>query len=327
MSLFTRHGGALEAARQRFGEWTGPWLDLSTGINPDPWPGADAVAIDWSRLPEAGALADLEAAAAVHFGVDPAHVCALPGTEVGLRIAGTLLPEPGCFAVPSYRTHAEMIASALPVARRDVLSAPADGTLILANPNNPDGHVFTRPDLDAIMAGRGPEGWLVLDEAFADPDPSLSMAGAIADDRRLLIFRSFGKFFGLAGVRLGFALGPRPLLAQLRARLGDWPVSAAAIAIGAAAYRDTGWIIEARERLHIRALALDIRLRRVGLAPVGECPLFRLVETADAEAMFGRLAAHGILTRPFEDQPHWLRIGTPGEKADYARLERALADG
>ncbi|HEX7823232.1 MAG TPA: aminotransferase class I/II-fold pyridoxal phosphate-dependent enzyme [Sphingobium sp.] len=326
MSRFTWHGGGIEAAKARFGDASEPWIDLSTGINPDAWPVPEDMMPDWRRLPGQAALAELEAAAAAHFGVDAGFVCAVPGSEVGLRLAGTLLPGPARHLSPSYRTHGEMFGGSPPMARAGWTGAER-GTMILANPNNPDGAVIPRDRLRAILMARAEGDWLVIDEAFADPDPSVSLAGEVADDRPLMIFRSFGKFFGLAGLRLGFAIGPRTLIDRLRALLGAWPVSAAAIAIGTAAYRDSRWITQARERLPGKALALDIVLRRAGYAPVGECPLFRLIETQDGAALFERLAGHAILTRPFEQQAGWLRLGLPDDEAEFARLERALADG
>ena len=182
--------------------------------------------------------------------------------------------------------------------------------------------------LDTLLDQRAASPhWLMIDEAFADADPGLSMAARVRDDRRLLVFRSFGKFFGLAGVRLGFVLGPSDALAQLRSRLGSWPVSSAALAIGAAAYADTRWIAATRERLDGEAAALDVVLRRHGLAPQGTCPLFRLVVVADAHRLFERLARQAILTRPFEYQPTWLRIGLPGSPDALARLDAALDRG
>ena len=110
------HGGAIEAARQRFGGCERLWIDLSTGINPAPWPGAATMAIDWRRLPEASALALLETAAAAHFGADPRHVCAVPGTEVGMRLVGRIIGGPARYVAPAYRTHGEMIAGSRPIA-------------------------------------------------------------------------------------------------------------------------------------------------------------------------------------------------------------------
>ena len=324
---WTHHGGRLAEARAAFGDGGKPWLDLSTGINPQPWPGVEGLAIDWARLPDEGALRALEATAAKYFGVDRDYVAALPGTEIGLRLLGTLLPGPARYLAPTYRTHAEMIAGSLPV---NTLTDVSDGTVIVANPNNPDGHILSAHDFLAAhdrLRARG--GWLVVDEAFADAvtDAPVGVAPHVADDARLIVFRSFGKFFGLAGVRLGFVIAPRAVIAQVRARLGAWPVSAAAIAIGTAAYRDADWIVAMRERLARDAADLDAMLLRRGLVPIGSCPLFRLIDVADAGATFAQLARHAILTRPFDYDPHWLRLGLPGSAEALERLDRALADG
>ncbi len=321
------HGGRLDEARGAYGEGPEPWLDLSTGINPHAWPGADAVPIDWRRLPGESALAALEAAAAERFGIDAAHVCALPGTEAGLRLTGTILTGPAFHVAPAYRTHAAMIAGSRPIGF-DNLAGARGATVILANPNNPDGRVIPASSLAAHLDRlAAASGWLVIDEAFADALPGISLAAAVRDDRPLMLFRSFGKFFGLAGVRLGFVLGPRPLIARFRDRLGSWPVSAAAIAIGTAAYRDGDWIVRMRPRLRAEAAALDAMLARHGLAATGGCPLFRLIEVDDAAALFDRLARRAILTRPFDHDPRRLRIGLPGSDDALARLDCALGDG
>lgn len=319
---WTWHGGGLAAARAHYGDAAGPWIDLSTGINPRGWAGVDGLSIDWRRLPDEGDLRALEQAAAAHFGATPDHVCAVPGTEIGLRLIGERLDGPVFHRSPSYRTHGAMVADgrALPSDRL----AEADGaTLILANPNNPDGASFGSASMLDLLDRRG-EGWLLVDEAFADCDPAPTMAGQVAEDRRLIAFRSFGKFFGLAGVRLGFVIGPRVMIDPLRQRLGAWPLSAAAIAIGTAAYRDRGWIGTMRARLPADAAALDAVLRRAGFEPRGDCPLFRLIETDDATALFDRLARHAILTRPFDEQRRWLRLGLPADDVALARLEAAL---
>lgn len=320
MNPWTGHGGQLPTARAVYGDGDAPWIDLSTGINPHSWPGVEGLAIDWARLPDAGALNRLEAAAAAYFGADPSCVMALPGTEIGLRLLGERLPGPVRYRWPSYRTHKEMVPHASAVAS-EAMDTGA-GTLILANPNNPDGRMTPGTVLRAQMA----EGWLVVDEAFADADPRHSVAGDVGPDRRLIVLRSFGKFFGLAGVRLGFLIAPPQLIATFRARIGAWPVSAAAIAIGTAAYRDAAWIAETRARLPEETATLDRVLKAHGHSPIGECSLFRLIET-DAHALFERLARRSILTRPFDHDPRWLRIGLPANGAALARLDAALADG
>ncbi|KGB56331.1 pyridoxal phosphate-dependent class II aminotransferase [Sphingopyxis sp. SE2] len=318
---WTWHGGGIEAAKREFGE--GDWIDLSTGINPHPWPGAAGMAFDWRRLPEPEHLARLEAVAADYFGVDPCHVCAVPGSEIGLRLVGALIGGDTAHIAPGYRTHGAMIAGSAET-RWDVAPG-ATGNLILANPNNPDGRPLA-PDALLGWLERG-VGWLLVDEAFADADPALSVAASVADDRKLIVFRSFGKFFGLAGVRLGFVLAPQAIVAALRARLGAWPLSEAAIAIGTAAYADAGWIEATRQRLPAEAIALDAVLARHGYRAAGACPLFRLIETDDGRALFERLARRAILTRPFADEPRWLRLGLPADAEALARLHAALGHG
>ena len=323
--IWTWHGGALEAAKRHFGAGAEPWIDLSTGINPKAWPGTAGLSIDWRRLPEPDSLRQLETAAAVHFGVDPQHVCAVPGTETGLRLAGCLIGGPARHVAPSYRTHGEMIAGSRAI--EWIATGGSSETLILSNPNNPDGRWLDREQMRALLEARAHHGWLLVDEAFADSDPAISVASLVSETRRLLVFRSFGKFFGLAGVRLGFVIGPSHVLAPLREQLGAWPLSTAAIAIGTAAYRDRPWIAATRERLDHEAARLDAVLVRCGHQPIGRCPLFRLIETDEAPQLFDRLARAAILTRPFEPDRRWLRIGLPPDQAALDRLERVMAHG
>jgi len=308
---WTIHGGRLAAAQAHWTDAPQPWLDLSTGINPHRWPVERAGPIDWHRLPDDAALAALEAAAAASFGVPADSVCATPGSEIALRLVATLdLPSPHRFVAPGYRTHEEAFDTATAVAP-DAAAALDEGTLLLARPSNPQGLLHPLPP-------RGVR--LIVDEAFADAVPEAS----ILPRPDAIVLRSFGKFFGLAGVRLGFVIAPPAILARIRHRLGSWPVSAAAIAIGTAAYRDIDWQADMRDRLAREARALDVILARHALAFQGDCPLFRLVRTPDATALFEQLARAGILTRPFDRARDWLRFGLPGSNAALDRLDRAL---
>lgn len=321
------HGGRLEAARAAWPDAPEPWLDLSTGINPHPWPIERAGAIDWQRLPDDAALVRLEAAAARAFGVDLARVCAVPGSEIALRLLATLgLPGPVRHQAPGYRTHAEAFEGSTPFAAEALAEeALRGGTMLLANPSNPDGILHDRDALAAaalVLAER--RGQLVVDEAFADAMPEGSILPRAGP---AIVLRSFGKMFGLAGVRLGFVVAPPEILAAFRRRLGSWPVSAAAIAIGTVAYADDDWIRQARHRLHREREVLDAVLGHHGFDPQGASPLFRLVRSAKVPALFERLARAGILTRPFDYAPDWLRIGLPGDAVALARLDRALARG
>lgn len=327
MGAWHDHGGNVAAARAAFPDAPTPWLDLSTGINPRPWDVWRAGVVDWAALPDVMALKALEADAARFFGVAPERVCAVPGTEIGLRLLGILgLPLPMRYRAPGYGTYAE-VGEARPVAERDLeKEARGGGTILIAQPNNPDGAALSEARLQDI-AGRleAAGGVLVLDEAFAETQDQPSAAARLGD--RVIALRSFGKFFGLAGVRLGFVLAAPERLAPLRRQLGSWPVNSAALAIGRAAYCDPAWIAQTRTRLRQDADRLDALLRRHGFEPSGVCPLFRLVSTSNAGSLFERLAAEGILTRPFAYAPDWLRVGLPGSDVGFERLDRALARG
>lgn len=323
---FTWHGGGLTSAISRFGGKPEDWLDLSTGINPRSWPGVEALDIDWARLPDEHELRLLEQTAAHFFGCNLVNVCALPGTEPGLRMIGNLIGGPAFYRTPCYSTHSVMVKDAAPISHARLDEADAS-TLILANPNNPDGELLDRNQTLQLLERRGPEGWLVVDEAFAECTAETSVAADVQDDRRLVVLRSFGKFFGLAGVRLGFLLGPQHLIADLRKKLGAWPLSAAAIRIGIAAYQDQPWIAATGQQLVEGARLLDIALQKAGFEPQGACPLFRLITCEDAHLLFEQLACAHILTRPFVDNPHWLRIGLPGSNQGLKRLQQALAHG
>ena len=315
----------MAEALSRFGGAREEWLDLSTGINPVPWPGAQAVTIDWQALPDPDDLARLERQAASHFGVDPASCCAVPGSETGLRLVARILGLRGNHLPLTYSTHAEAFEHASPIASlAQAMAGPS--ALVVANPNNPDGRITPIEMLSAVLERQERnDGWLIVDEAFADCRPEISIAPRVANGRRLIVLRSFGKFFGLAGVRLGFVIGPGNLLDGLRQFLGEWPICAAALDFGISAYGDHEWIAATSRNLPERAALLDFVLVRHGLVPRGNCPLFRLVETINAPALFARLARRRILTRPFSSHPRLLRLGLPADHAALARLDSALA--
>ncbi len=329
MSGLQVHGGRIDLAAALYPDAPAPWLDLSTGINPRAWTADPMPHADLTRLPSPAAIASLEHSAAAAFGAQANRVIAMPGSEIGLRMLEQLnLPRPVRFVTPSYATHAEAFAQGTPVARADIHTVEA-GTALIANPNNPDGQLDAPERLLALVRDRATplQPWLVIDEAFADLVPSYSVVPHLQPADPVIVFRSFGKTFGLPGVRLGFMIAQPALIAAVRARLGSWPISAQAVAYGIAAYRDTDWLDAARIAIPKRAAKLDALLARHGLQSSGDCPLFRLIQTEDASALFDRMARAGILTRTFDYEPRWLRIGLPGDDAAFARLDQALSDG
>jgi cobalamin biosynthetic protein CobC len=309
-ATFCAHGGRVAAARAAFGG--ADWIDLSTGIAPWSWPVDTLAGLD--RLPEPTEIAALEAAAARAFGVaDPAQVVAVPGTDLAMRLLAPLIgARAPAVRHPGYAGH----RAAWPEAEL-VADAPGDHDLfVLASPANPDGRVADPVDLLAAPMT------LVLDEAYADPAAGLCPH---ASDR-LIVLRSFGKFYGLPGLRLGFVVAGAGIAGGLRAMLGDWPVSSPAVAIGTAAYRDAAWRRAQASRIVETGVLLDTVLHEAGLALAGSAPLFRLVVCADAARLFGTLAHHAILTRPFADRADRLRIGLPRGAAALTRLAAALEE-
>jgi cobalamin biosynthetic protein CobC len=324
------HGGDLTAARRRFPGAPEPFIDLSTGINPNPYPVPLLPAEVFTRLPASGAVADLAALAAKFYGTpSAAHVVAAPGTQLLLPlVAGLVRPGRAAILSPTYGEHARTARLAgHSVTEVSEIGGLGDADLaIVTNPNNPDGRLIERNYLLALagrLRARG--GVLVVDEAFMDVGPSgTSLAGDVASGN-IIVLRSFGKFFGLAGLRLGFALLDRSLAARLSAMLGPWAVSGPALAVGAAALADTAWIEQTRTRLAQSSRRLDAILAGAGLDVIGGTALFRLVRTQSATALFHHLGRAGILVRVFPDHAAWLRFGLPAHEADWHRLEIAMA--
>ncbi len=332
---FAHHGGRLGAARAAYSQAPQPWIDLSTGINPKSYPAPRARGVTLNRLPDTGELSQLEAVAAAAFGVgDAQRVVATGGTEPALRLLPYVLRQKAAIvAGPTYGSHADGWEKAGVPSRvvpdAELESSIADQTaLIVVNPNNPDGRLVGRDRLRLLhdaVASRG--GVLVVDEAFAEVTPQASVADIAGTGvaEHLVVLRSFGKFYGLAGLRLGFVVGSPVVAARVRGVIGDWPVSVDALAAGLAAYADRQWAERMRVQLASAARRLDGLLSRYGFEVVGGTSLYRLVRAGDAPARFQRLAAAGILTRPFQHDASLLRFGLPGTPEAWGRLGEALA--
>ncbi len=323
------HGGRLSEARRLFPNAPEPWLDLSTGINPQPYPIPALTPECFARLPEPEQVEALQSVAASAYGVaDPAMVVAAPGTQILIDLVPRLWPiRPVAVLGPTYAEHANAWnkAGAL-VATVSTFEALSDAAVaVLCNPNNPDGRRFSSGRLLSLadaLAARG--GILVVDEAFVDLERGdFSLAKALPHPA-IIILRSFGKTYGLAGARLGFALAAPERAALIREALGPWAVSGPAIAIGQVALNDRAWLAATAERLAQDTRELDACLSNHGLDVLGGTQLFRLASAENAPAIFSQLGRAGIFVRRFSDQPTWLRFGQPGNATHLQRLQAAL---
>ncbi|MGR3462561.1 MAG: threonine-phosphate decarboxylase CobD [Roseovarius sp.] len=318
------HGGDLDAAMRRFGGDADDWLDLSTGINPVPYPLPALSPRAFAGLPTRADMAHLRTAAAACYGTR-AHITPLAGAQAAIQAVPQLVaPGRARVLVPTYNEHAAALRAGgwtvEEVVSLDAL-AGADCAVVV-NPNNPDG---ARHDPDRLMALADRVGLLVVDESFVDSEPRLSLAPRLHDGpANILVLRSFGKFYGLAGLRLGFALSSPEIAHTLAGIAGPWPVSGPAIAVGAQALRDTAWLAETAARLTRDAARLDAVAARAGWSLVGGTPLFRTYATPDAAAAQEHLARHRIWSRIFPYSRHWLRLGLAGTTAEWQRLDTAL---
>ncbi|WP_395450976.1 threonine-phosphate decarboxylase CobD [Aminobacter sp. UC22_36] len=325
------HGGSLERARALFPGAPEPFVDLSTGINPNSYPLFELPATALSRLPEPGRARDLAAVAATAYGApSAAHVVPAPGTQILLpRIASLVRPGHAFVLGPTYQEHARAAAIAgHQVAETSDFSQLFDADLaVVVNPNNPDGRVIKRSDLLELAASlRARGGLLVVDEAFMDVGPQAQSLAGDVEQGGIVVLRSFGKFYGLAGIRLGFALAHPDIAERLEEELGPWSVAVPSLEYGIKALSDTDWQREMRITLGQAAHRLDQTFARAGVIVTGGTSLFRHVDIPDAAGLFRALGREGILVRSFVDRPTQLRCGLPGHEVAWRRLDVALGD-
>lgn len=322
------HGGRLRDAAARYQIPLADWLDLSTGINPKGWPVPPLPAEVWQRLPEDND--GLEAAAAAYYGQADSLIVA--GSQAALQCLPAALPRAAvaCLA-PLYAEHPQAWQRAghkvrlLHGASLSRALSAATPYVLLCNPNNPTaGRVARDLAVDAAQTLKKRGGWLIVDEAFMDATPEDSLAPIAGTEAapNLIVLRSLGKFFGLAGARVGFLFAAPDLRAQLADALGPWTVAGPSRVVARLALSDTAWQAAARQRL-----AADSARLHALLAPLGEVhatALFATLLTPHADALHHHLARHAILTRVFTPQP-LLRFGLPGDDGSWQRLADALA--
>ncbi|WP_071675485.1 threonine-phosphate decarboxylase CobD [Nioella nitratireducens] len=307
------HGGGVDGAVARYGGPREGWIDLSTGINPVAYPVPAVSDMAWTALPDDGAFAALEAAARRFWAVpDTAAVLAAPGASALIARLPGLAPAGAVeIPVPTYNEHWAAFRAA-------GWTAGTGGALVAVHPNNPDGRIWTEAELagDRVLT--------VIDESFCDVMPEASLIH-LATRPGVVVLKSFGKFWGLAGLRLGFAIARPEMIARMAAMVGPWAVSGPALETGTAALRDTAWAEATRARLAGDAGRLDAMMTRAGAAVVGGTTLFRLYDVGDAAGWQDRLAKHHVWSRIFPYSDRWLRLGLPGPAAHWTRLQEALA--
>ena len=324
------HGGDLGAARKLFPNAPQPFIDLSAGINPHPYPVPEFRDGLYARLPEQASLLELKEIAAKAYGTpSPEHVAIAPGSQILVAQVGFLLARGrACVLTPTYAEHARVaeLAGHSVVEVADIAQLADARIAIVVNPNNPDGRIVAKDVLLGLadrLRRRG--GLLLVDEAFMDVGAQgLSLANQVGRGN-IVVLRSFGKFYGLPGLRLSFAIATPDIASRLAAALGPWPVSSAALATSKVALADAAWREKTLTSLAEAALKFDVVLAGAGLEVIGGTSLFRLARTKDAAALFRHLGEAGIHVRRFNKYPAWLRLGLPAPEEEWQRLKTALA--
>lgn len=321
------HGGALDCAIAQFGGELVDWIDLSTGINPEVFPLPSIGAEIWNRLPDEKLQSSAIHAARDYYGATrDAGLIAAPGTQALIQILPDLAAK-GEVAIlrPTYQEHERSFLQAgwtvLNCQNVDEIPGSAKVTVVV-NPNNPDGRIVSKDallDLAERMYRRG--GFLIVDEAFADPHPEVSVA-AYAGVKGLIVLKSFGKFFGLGGLRLGFALSTPAVSQALALRLGPWAVSGPALAIATHAFSNGLALSAYMQRLKTRRALLANTLSEAGLVEIGGTMLFSLVRHSQASMLHDALCKRHVLTRKFSYEPRWLRLGLPLDEDAARRLRQ-----
>jgi cobalamin biosynthetic protein CobC len=319
------HGGNLREAALRFGR--DDWLDLSTGINPRWYPAPSLPDNAWHRLPEADP--ELARAAQAYYGAP--LMLPVAGTQAAIQALPRMrAPSRVTVAAPSYAEHAHHWSehghtlTQTPYAELDGALADSD-VMVICNPNNPTGATVPAAQLlrwADQLAARG--GWLVVDEAFGDTSQQNSIA-AFSGRPGLIVLRSVGKFFGLAGIRLGFVAAHADLLRDLADLLGPWTISGPAQHIAIAALRDAQWQADTREQLQASGTRLQQLLAAHGIASNGT-PLFQWWDEARPEAFWRHMAERGIWVRLFKHAARGIRLGLPPDEAGWRRLQTALTE-
>lgn len=319
------HGGNLRDAARHYGR--DDWIDLSTGINPHGYPTPPLSAGAWHRLPESDPA--LLAAACAYYRAP--QLLPVAGTQAAIQALPRLrAPSRVAVSSPSYAEHAHhwgLHGHTRTLVPYEELAAAVDvsDVVVVVNPNNPTGETIVPEvllDWAARLHARG--GWLVVDEAFGDTTTALSVATHAAQPG-LIVLRSIGKFFGLAGLRLGFVAAHEDLLSPLADLLGPWTVSGPAQEIAIRALQDTAWQKDARAWLRHNGFRMAQLLNTHGIASAGTS-LYRWWPEEQPEAFHEHMAQRGIWCRLFRDAARGIRVGLPAREADWQRLEQALQE-
>ena len=316
--MISKHGGDIDNAIKKYGGNKDSWIDLSTGINPHYYPYTIINAHQLKNLPCKNDIDNLNKLAKKYFQTS-ANVTAVSGAQAGINILPFLLPNKTVSILsPTYNEYQNVFSNNLTkISNVENLSELKNSQIaIVCNPNNPDGKLYSNEDLLEISKN---VEYLIIDESYIDQYPEKSLSKKIDDQSNIIIIRSFGKFFGLAGIRLGFLISNKELNKKIEFLIGTWPISNIAINIANKALKDDIWIMNTISFLKEGSYFLDCLASEVSWKVVGGTNLYRLYETPNAEHAQYKLANFRIWSRRFIYSKKWIRLGIP-RKQDFKKL-------
>ena len=316
MSDARDHGGGLDVAISKYGGTREQWIDLSTGINPSSYTIPKIPKHFWNSLPDSKAQKELLIQAGEFWDVpNNSDIMAASGVSQLIAVLPNLLPVNRVRIIsPTYNEHAAAFRS------NGWEVGDAGNVQVIVNPNNPDGHYHSISEEDTKNFELN-----IIDESFCDISPDKSLIH-LAKQNNVIILKGLGKFWGLAGLRLGFAIASPKLIETIISHVGPWSISGPAQFIGKAALSDNNWIHNTRIRLKKDSVRLDKLISSNNIKPIGGTDLFRLYKTTNAQKIHDKLAQNFIWSRVFPYSENWLRLGIPGDQSAWERLAKALEE-
>ena len=316
-----QHGGDIDLAIKKYGGQRKDWIDLSTGINRTSYPWQESVKVHLRDLPGSKLLMSLEEAAsrAYKIAVDTETV-AISGAQQIINLLPTHLKKYSSVAIlgPTYNEYEKAFKSSNLRTNTvaEISNLSCNDIAIIVNPNNPTGKVITEEELEDLSKK---VEILIIDESF-----KMFSSRKTQNLDNLIQINSLGKFFGLAGVRLGFVSGPSDFIKSVRKILGPWPISSLAAEIGLVALSDKIWISQMEKILLAGSTALHAACNSKNWRLVGKTNLFHTYATSNCFEVEEQFAAHGIWVRTFDYSETWVRIGIPTSEHELTRVKKAL---
>ncbi|MEP2979564.1 MAG: threonine-phosphate decarboxylase CobD [Lentilitoribacter sp.] len=319
------HGGNLERAIQTYGGSRSDWIDISTGISPFIAPIPDLDLSSWHRLPERAVVSELAEIAKKYYA-SKQNCLVTSGSQFLINHLPDLLQGDVGIVGPTYGEYAGAFArnNRSYTALSSIDDIGDVRSLVLANPNNPDGRLYSQDELCVLAKVlKQRDGYLVVDEAFCDVCEKASML--MTDPiENLIVLKSFGKFFGLAGARIGFVFAHNEVLSRIKYLQGPWSVSGPSISVARHVLTRDGIHCELLKKISSRHGQFIQMLGRTGLKIAGGTKLFTLIEHESAANLHEHLLVEKILTRKFDYNASWLRLGLTCNEEEDLRLQQAI---